>query len=215
MGYLDDHKKSGFKVGDTVKITRKAQSNENGWGSVWNDSMDYLVGLEVKINYDNGDTWGFQIKTTNGIAWNVPWFVLERVEKDKSADILNIGDKVEIIATDKDLDDNFLTRGIIERNFPDRIGIILRIDVTGPSRTIRNSPFCKIGNGSGNTIRISAKHLRKIESNPTEGVSIKPQDEPIPSPKARDCSTCIDNSSSALEGRCGDCYGDHSNYIEG
>ena len=203
MGYLDDHKKSGFKVGDIVKITRKAQSDENGWSSVWNDSMNYLVGLEVEINLDNGNTWGFQIKTTNGSTWNVPWFILEKVEDSE----LKVGDEVEIIATYEELNKIGISRKNVDASFPLKRGEV---------KSIYTYDGIDISGENSITWEMSKHHVRKIESTTSLiRETVSSPDEPTLSPKARDCSTCIDNSSSALEGRCGDCYGDHSNYIEG
>ena len=40
--YLKGQKASGIKVGDKVRVTRKANSHENGWNTFWEKVMDKL-----------------------------------------------------------------------------------------------------------------------------------------------------------------------------
>jgi hypothetical protein len=66
----------GLKVGDTVKILRKAEADENGWNNNWASNMDAYVGKEVKVMqlYPDAD-YGIGLG-----PWDYPYFVLEKVE---------------------------------------------------------------------------------------------------------------------------------------
>ena len=76
--YLDLHKASGLKVGDKVKVTRKAEDYENGWGDIWDDeSMDDSVGKVFEITSDAQYGGGFLLNSN----W-YPYFVLEKVEEE-------------------------------------------------------------------------------------------------------------------------------------
>jgi len=83
-------KNCGIKVGDTVKILRRAESKEMGWSAVWMDEMDDLVGElgVVSVLYD----YGIDV-TTNGDSWCFPFFILEKLKSapppDKKDEILN------------------------------------------------------------------------------------------------------------------------------
>jgi len=206
MGYIEGHKKSGFKVGDTVKIIRKAQSQEDGWGSIWNNSMDHLIGTYVKIKENFNNTWGFQIKTSSGINWNVPWFVLEKVSGSDDGRFKE-GDEVEIIASWAELFDIGLSKTYIKQTYPKMKGVI-----TG---CYHDTDKFFLQDEVGVPAWFRASHLCKIGGTPSPKGIISSLDEPTPSPKAqRSCSTCRDNSSNAMEGGCGECYGNYSNYIK-
>ena len=65
-----------LKVGDYVKVTRKAESREGGCDYLWNYRMDNSVGKILKVE---------EIKTHNGVivledSCCYPYFVLEKVE---------------------------------------------------------------------------------------------------------------------------------------
>ncbi len=71
--------KHGLCIGDKVKVTRKAEDFENGWGSFWvsewkHDSMTDSIGKTLKIEYF----------VESGIRlddeWEYPYFVLEPVK---------------------------------------------------------------------------------------------------------------------------------------
>lgn len=67
-----------LKVGDYVKVTRKAESHEGGCDYLWNYRMDNSVGKILKVE---------EIKTRNGVitledACCYPYFVLEKVEPE-------------------------------------------------------------------------------------------------------------------------------------
>lgn len=77
--YLELHNESGLKVGDKVRVVRKAKSHEQGWDNTWNTEMDEYVGKICKINSDHKKS-GFWLKLNN-TAKNFPYFVLEKVEE--------------------------------------------------------------------------------------------------------------------------------------
>lgn len=78
--YMDAQKACGLKVGDWVKITRKAEDYEAGWNNTWDCTMDEYanqVGQIMDIN-DEG------IEVQFIACWDsFPYFVLEKVEKSK------------------------------------------------------------------------------------------------------------------------------------
>jgi hypothetical protein len=67
-------KANNFKVGDKVKILRKADDSELGWGNGWSSEMDRFVGkvIEIERVYPSG--------SVGAEGWAFPWFVLELVE---------------------------------------------------------------------------------------------------------------------------------------
>ena len=77
--YKELHDESGLKVGDWVKVLRKAEHKEGGWNNFWSDAMDNWVGACGKITHDAG-TLGLCL--TEG-HW-FPCFVLEKIEKPDS-----------------------------------------------------------------------------------------------------------------------------------
>jgi len=78
--YLKGHKASGLKVGDKVKIVRKAKDFEKGWSTVWIGSMDGTVNTMGTITSDDRE-YGFMIDKN---AY-YPYFVLEKVVSKKAA----------------------------------------------------------------------------------------------------------------------------------
>lgn len=75
--YLRGHRASGLKVGDTVRVMRKARTYEQGWGLGWISEMDGLVGTTQVITVDEDD-YGFGIQDG---TFCLPHFVLKRVKR--------------------------------------------------------------------------------------------------------------------------------------
>ena len=70
---------NNIKVGDYVKVTRKAESREGGCDYLWNYRMDNSVGKILKVE---------EIKTPNGVitledSCCYPYFVLEKAKLPK------------------------------------------------------------------------------------------------------------------------------------
>lgn len=81
--YLDAQKACGLKVGDWVRVTRKAENGECGWDDVWLGEMDQTINSigEIRaIRY--GSIVVFFDKPIENF-WRYPYFVLEKVEKPK------------------------------------------------------------------------------------------------------------------------------------
>lgn len=83
--YLTLHKASGLKVGDKVRVLRKAKDHEMGWVNSWMEGMDKNVGRVLEIEKDNGRI-GFILD--NGLPLGHPFFVLELVKTALEADEL-------------------------------------------------------------------------------------------------------------------------------
>jgi hypothetical protein len=88
--YLEMQKNCGIKVGDRVKILRKAEDFEMGWDEVWVDVMDVYVGKTGKVNAisDIGLNIHF-----DDLWYNFPFFVLEKIEEEYYC----IGDKFKLL----------------------------------------------------------------------------------------------------------------------
>lgn len=78
--YLKGHLESGLRVGERVKITRRAKGYEGGWVNEWiSELMDRHVGCSGTIVYDE-ECGGFKV-SIGGDVWCYPYFVLEKVNK--------------------------------------------------------------------------------------------------------------------------------------
>ncbi len=71
--------KNDLKIGDKVKVLRKAKSYEGGWNNSWCLYMDSTVGKEFVVNGFNDDDCGWGISLV-GVC-DYPYFVLEPVDK--------------------------------------------------------------------------------------------------------------------------------------
>ena len=85
VSYLTGHKKCGIKVGDKVKVKRKAESYELGWNNSWAGDMDSAVGRIGIVTVDNGQC-GFELKfrptksKVDPTEYAFPYYVLEKVK---------------------------------------------------------------------------------------------------------------------------------------
>ena len=70
---------NNIKIGDKVKITRKAKNYENGWDTEWTVPMDKTLG-ESGIALAFADEIGIQVETEDECFW-YPYFILEKVEE--------------------------------------------------------------------------------------------------------------------------------------
>ena len=79
--YLELQKEADFKVGDRVKVLRKAKSFESGWQETWSAEIkDKFVGETFKITQINN--WGISLRYGEGaLAWHFPYFILEKIEE--------------------------------------------------------------------------------------------------------------------------------------
>ena len=82
-------KANNIKVGDKVKVIRKAKDYENGWGNVWDDAMDSGVN-EVNEVIDINNKDGIYLDLGDYNFW-FPYFVLEKVEEPE----FKVGDFVK------------------------------------------------------------------------------------------------------------------------
>lgn len=79
--YIKHQETSGLEVGDTVKVTRKAESFESGWPEVWLEVKNKFIGHEFKIKNVN-DRFGIGLRyDEDELSWHFPYFVLEKVEQ--------------------------------------------------------------------------------------------------------------------------------------
>jgi hypothetical protein len=78
--YLAMQEASGIKVGDTVRVLRKAEDFEMGWSADWASSyMDKYVGETGVVKECDGGN-GFRVQFPDGEDWHFPFFVLEKIK---------------------------------------------------------------------------------------------------------------------------------------
>jgi hypothetical protein len=87
LKYLKGHKASGLKVGDKVRVLRKAKDHEGGWDGGWVDENNESIGKVFTITQDEG-LLGFELNDAPDPfpeklfeGYNYPFFVLEKVKE--------------------------------------------------------------------------------------------------------------------------------------
>lgn len=75
-------KKNDLKIGDKVRIIRKAESGEDGWLAVWAAEMDAVVGKVGVVKSFLGNA-GILVEFDKRFSWSLPYFVLEKVVEHK------------------------------------------------------------------------------------------------------------------------------------
>lgn len=75
--------KNSIHNGSKVKLVRAAKSRECGWNNTWEDTMDEYVGMIGTVVYteDHDDSFGIEVEFYDKFIWDIPYFVLELVEK--------------------------------------------------------------------------------------------------------------------------------------
>jgi hypothetical protein len=87
-------KAAGFKVGDKVRVLRKANDYELGWCNGWSSEKDKYIGKVVEI-----DSVCFSGSVVIG-SWVFPWFVLELVEPVSEKHTITIDGKSTEVSED-------------------------------------------------------------------------------------------------------------------
>lgn len=80
--YLLAQEHCGLKVGDWVRVTRKAEHKEGGWGGIWYGyAMNDTINKIGKV-CGNPTSWlGIEVIFPDSLSCSYPYFVLEKVEK--------------------------------------------------------------------------------------------------------------------------------------
>jgi len=86
--YLEAHKASRFRVGDRVKIIKKASSFENGWEDVWIEEMDSCVGKTGRIKGDYGSYGFLVVMDDSNYYYTFPYFCLKKVSSNFTTKLL-------------------------------------------------------------------------------------------------------------------------------
>ena len=102
----------GINVGDTVRVLRKAETQEMGWTADWNPDMDKCIGKQGVVTYIHSSSAVLGIEV---LCWNFPFFVLEKV---KDAEPQTTRDKVMALLEDSDL-------GCGKDNIIEAVGLIM------------------------------------------------------------------------------------------
>jgi hypothetical protein len=74
MDYLRSQRATGFKVGDEVMVTCRAEQNEMGWNNSWVPEMTVNIGKILKITKISGE---YGIELNHGCCY--PYFVLQKL----------------------------------------------------------------------------------------------------------------------------------------
>lgn len=77
--YQELQEACGINVDDTVRVLRKVASHALGWGVGWADGMDSFVGKVGRVTRTHR-SYGVKVLFPNGVDFNFPFFVLEKVE---------------------------------------------------------------------------------------------------------------------------------------
>lgn len=84
---------SKLKVGDVVKITRKAEEGENGWDNAWVREMDIFVGKNGVV-VDLPSDEGVKVYCLEaGEYYSFPEFILKKIDGGSMSEF-KVGDKV-------------------------------------------------------------------------------------------------------------------------
>lgn len=88
LSYAEAQEASGLKVGDRVKVTRKAKQLENGWENNWDDPMSKNLD-KIGIIKDIDSYRGIEVLILDGEnkgyykGYYYPYFILEKVSAPK------------------------------------------------------------------------------------------------------------------------------------
>jgi hypothetical protein len=86
--YIEGLKASGLKIGDVVRVTRAAKTQESGWNNSWmTPQMNGFIGKEYTIDYIS-ERSGIRFKEDSRYLF--PYFILEPITTDRLTDILNL-----------------------------------------------------------------------------------------------------------------------------
>jgi hypothetical protein len=80
-------KKHNLKVGDKVKVLRKAERDEGGWKSFWPWQMDDTVGKTYEVDTISDYSIRLRLNKESGgsLLWFYPYTVLEPVKQEPKA----------------------------------------------------------------------------------------------------------------------------------
>ena len=82
--YEERQRECGLKVGDKVKILRRAEAEEEGWNNDWCESMNEFIGKIGKVISNQGEA-GIKVEVCEfNNWWYFPYFVLEKVEDNET-----------------------------------------------------------------------------------------------------------------------------------
>lgn len=129
--YQDAQKSCGLKVGDYVRVTRKAEDYEAGWSACWNGKfMDKTIGMVGRIDALNLASIKVVFDKSINDWWDYPYFVLEKVpapEEQKPKPEFEVGDYVKVVAEDIYYNRiNFNKRGVINKiDLSDNTALVL------------------------------------------------------------------------------------------
>ncbi|MCK4328275.1 hypothetical protein KAX02_00375 [candidate division WOR-3 bacterium] len=80
--YLKLQNEAGFKIGDKVKVMRKAESYESGWDEIWLPyKKDRYVGKIFPITNISDGGISLRYDENEPYSWHFPYFILEKVEE--------------------------------------------------------------------------------------------------------------------------------------
>ena len=81
--YLTMQNACGIKVGDKVKVLRKAEDNEMGWKNNWSESMNKYINDDI-YSVAHINELGIHLDTYRAF----PFFVLEKIESASTEEMM-------------------------------------------------------------------------------------------------------------------------------
>jgi hypothetical protein len=74
--------KNNIKVGDKVRVLRKANDFEGGWYNIWNSGMDEFIGQESVITMISSIFLGIKLRCLRQtLYYSFPYSVLKKVSE--------------------------------------------------------------------------------------------------------------------------------------
>lgn len=86
-----------FKVGDIVRVLRKAKTNEDGWENSWEPEMDSSVGNTATVVKPHSELkYNVRLVGEHVPDYGYPSFVLELVKNSDRSKVFDIAKKIAV-----------------------------------------------------------------------------------------------------------------------
>lgn len=93
--YIEEQRKSGFAIGQEVRLVNTAQYGDKGWYGIWPDKAnDFMSKIGKIIDIDNCSSLGILVRFdsdvknhVHGLTCWLPYFVLEKADKTSTYNV--------------------------------------------------------------------------------------------------------------------------------
>lgn len=83
--YLLAQEHCGLKVGDWVRVTRKAKDHESGWGGTWVTGSNKLLNKKGVIQSIDKNGVSITFPKEKAINFSFPYFVLRKINPQEAS----------------------------------------------------------------------------------------------------------------------------------